>query len=282
MATCPVRSISLPSRSHPLTLSIEEQLEKLKASKSSSICHKLGGLKDLFECVDDFLHLQLTRQTLSHEWQSESVEQVLDGSLSLLDMCDITRVVLSQIKECVQELELSLRRRRGTDSSLTSEVDAYLASRKKLNKVMSKCLNLKRKEKNRSMASFDKNFNLMSVIVMLRGVEEISVAVLESILSSISQTKAKTKPSVWSVVSNLLQSKRVSCQGEVNANEAEKIDAELLDLKSSKDINSVQVQRVLKRLEALESSIQEVEEELECVYRRLVKMRASLLNILNN
>jgi hypothetical protein len=96
----------------------------------------------------------------------------------------------------------------------------------------------------------------------------------------VSQTKARSSSHGWSVVSKLFPSKRVSCEAELN--EFKKIDAELLVLKSSKDINSVQVQNALKGLEALESNIQEAVEELEAVYRRLLKTRVTILNILSH
>ncbi|KDP31977.1 hypothetical protein JCGZ_12438 [Jatropha curcas] len=270
MAACHLRSVSLPTGSHPLTASIEEQLYKLKASHSSSIGQKLNGLKNLFECVDDLLQLPTTQQNLNM-----SGENALNGSIELLDMCDTTRDFLSQMKECVQGLELSLRRRKGGDFCLTSEVDAYMVSRKKLNKLICKSLrNLKRKERNCSPAALNSNSN---TITMLRDVEEISVSAFKFILSFISVPRAKSKSSI---ISKLLQSKRVSC--EVEASEIENIDAELLVLKSSKDIKHLQIQNVLKGLESLESSIKEAEEELECIYRQLVKTRVSLLNILNN
>ncbi|KAJ9170670.1 hypothetical protein P3X46_018762 [Hevea brasiliensis] len=187
------------------------------------------------------------------------------------------------MKECVQELELSLRRTKGRDCHLTVEVDAYMVSRKKLNKAICKCLrNLKKRERNYTTAVLDGNSNLMNMISILRGVQEISLAVFESILSFISQPKAKSMPSGWSVISKLLQTKRVSCEVENGVNEAEKIDAELITLKSSKDICLSQLQNLLKGLEAFESSIQEAEEELECIYRQLVKTRVSLLDILNH
>lgn len=75
-------------------------------------------------------------------------------------------------------------------------------------------------------------------------------------------TKGRTKLSGWFVVSKLWQPKN----GEVEANEVEKIDDALLVLKSSKGIN--QVQNILNGLEALESSLQETGQELDCVYRR--------------
>ncbi|XP_021637668.2 uncharacterized protein LOC110633393 [Hevea brasiliensis] len=101
-------------------------------------------------------------------------------------------------------------------------------------------------------------------------------------LKNLSESKGKSKPSGWSIISKALQSKRISCEVEIELNEVEKIDAELLILKSSNDISISQLQNVLKGLEALESSTQEVEEELECIYRQLVKTRVSLLNILNH
>ncbi|KAJ9170669.1 hypothetical protein P3X46_018761 [Hevea brasiliensis] len=283
MASCNLRSISLPSRSHPLNVNIEEQLCKLKASQSSSIGHKLSGLKDLFESVDDFLQLSFAQQPISNERQSQTIENAMNGFLELLDICDTTRDLFSQMKECLQELELSLRRRKGGESSLTREVDAYMVYRKKLNKEICKCLrNMKKKERNCAAGTFDNNSNLANMISMLRGVQEISLVVFEWILSFISQPKVKSLPSGWSVIPKLLQSKSVSCEVKMEVNEVEKIDAELFILKSSKDISISAIQNLLKGLETLESSIQEAEEDLECTYRRLVKTRVSLLNILNH
>ncbi|KAJ9170671.1 hypothetical protein P3X46_018763 [Hevea brasiliensis] len=256
---------------------------KLKASQSSLIGHKLSGLKDLFESVDDFLQLSFAEQTTSNERQSQAIENAMNGSLELLDICDTTRDLFSQMKECLQQLELSLRRSKGGDCSLTREVDAYMVSRKKLNKEVCKCLrNLKKKERNCTTAAFHNSSNLENMISTLRGVQEISLVVFESILSFISKPKAKSLPSGWSVIPKLLQSKRVSSEVENEASEVEKIDAELFILKSSKGISISAIPNLLKGLETLESSIQEAEEDLECIYRRLVKTRVSLLNILNH
>ena len=91
-----VRSNSLPSNTHPLVASVEEQLYRLKASEEtfSSINHRLGGLKELYERVDDLIHLPLTQQALCRE----QLEDVLDGSLRLLDACGTARDVLSQMR----------------------------------------------------------------------------------------------------------------------------------------------------------------------------------------
>ncbi|KAJ6736491.1 T23E18.15 [Salix viminalis] len=220
MAACHVRSISLPSRSHPLNASVEDQLDRLRSSltTSTSAYHKLTGLKDLYECVEDFLQLPSTQQTLSNEQQKERGEEVLNGSLLLLDMCSTTRDVFSSMKECLQELESSLRRRKGGESGFSSE-------------------------------STEKNIaSAVDAVSMLREVRETSLEIFQSLLSFVSQSKGKIK----------------------------------LPWLSSKDINPVQVQNVLKGLVALESDIQEAEEELEASYRKLLKTRVTILNILSH
>ncbi|XP_061969889.1 uncharacterized protein LOC133692769 [Populus nigra] len=229
-ASCHVRSISLPSESHPLTQSVKVRLGRLRSSQETSSlnCQGLSGLlRSLYESVDDFIQLPLTYQAISNVQHQGSVDEVLDRSLRLLEK------MISKSK--------SFR-------------------------------SLKTKEKDISVAQ-DKDTTL---VTLTREVEEISVAVFASLLSSISLTP-KSKGNGWSVVSKLLKSRST-----VDAKEVGMINAEVLAWRSSKDISLVQVQNLLKHLEASQSSIQEVEEELEFAYRLLLKTRVSLLNILTH
>ncbi|PPS11677.1 hypothetical protein GOBAR_AA08973 [Gossypium barbadense] len=83
------RSNSFPrsSRQHPLAIEVNEHLNSLRASKeastsSSSISHKLNSFQDLYDCVVKFLQLPLSHHALAHE----CVDELLDGSLRLLDL----------------------------------------------------------------------------------------------------------------------------------------------------------------------------------------------------
>ncbi|KDP36834.1 hypothetical protein JCGZ_08125 [Jatropha curcas] len=275
--TSHVRSSSLPSKTHPLAASVEEQLIRLKASES--VCYKLSGLKYLYERVDDFL--PLAQQAFARQHQDKCLEEMVDGSLRLLDMCSATRDVLSQMKECVQQLESSLRRKRGADSSMQNEVHVYMNSRKRLNKVISKCFgNLKKMESNCSKLPLDKDSELAIAVRMLKEVEEICLTVFGSLLSTIFGPKARSRTGKWSIVSKLLEPKQISCQGQDDSIEVEKIETELLAM-IGKTLNIVEMENVMKGLEALESNFKQMEEELECVYRQLLKNRVSLLNMLN-
>ncbi|OVA12127.1 Protein of unknown function DUF241 [Macleaya cordata] len=257
------RSISLPTRSSPLSLTVEEQLCRLRyselaTSSSSSISHNLAGLKDLYESVEDFLSTQ----------NGKCLDTVLDGSLMLLDVCGTTRDALSQMKQSVQDLQSSIRRRRGADLELANELNKYMTSKKKVTKVIRKCLGGLKKMQNKSSDG----------VSVLREVEATTLTVFESLLSFLSQSRSKQ--SSWSLASKLMPNKRVSCDGETNV--VEKADMALNAFMGHKQNKIVgDVKSAQKSLEALEMSIQDLEEGLVCVSRGLVKTRVSLLNILN-
>ncbi|CAL1355375.1 unnamed protein product [Linum trigynum] len=111
------------------------QLERLRSSQPTSSSSNLSGLKELYQSIDDYLQLQATQKSISN---NNSIDKALYGSLRLLDFCGFTRDILSQIKEILEELQSSLRRKRGSQS-----VEAYMAAKKQLSKHVCKCLRYK-------------------------------------------------------------------------------------------------------------------------------------------
>ncbi|RZC72516.1 hypothetical protein C5167_047995 [Papaver somniferum] len=239
MASFHVRSISLPKNSHPLTLAVEEQLCQLEAS--SSISQNLSGLKKLYECVEDFLSTQ----------DGECLDSGLDGSIKVLDVCSIAKDVLSQMKQSVQEVQSSIRR--------SNEVSEYMISRKKITKVIRKCL------------SDLKNKKIDTESSILREVEATTLAILESLLSFVSEPKQNK-----SFISKLILNKRVAHKCDEETSEVMKVDIAVKALTKGIEVNNVQ-----KTLKALELTLEDLEDKLEVVFRCLIKNRASLLNILN-
>ncbi|KAK0583478.1 hypothetical protein LWI29_037407 [Acer saccharum] len=276
MASYHVRSNSFPSRPHPITSEVDQHLSRLRSSQvtstssSSPICHEINGLQDLHGCVDKLLQLPLVQQALGQEQQKKLVDELLDGSLWILDVSSVAKDALLQTKECVQGLSSVLRRRRGDE--ISSEVKKYLTSRKTVKKTIRKAL------KGMENKCSSKTNEEHETITMLREVEASTFAVFESLLSLVSGPKASSK-SGWSLVSKLIHSKRIACEEEESdMNEFVKVDAALSTLTSKSD-NIICVQNQLKELE---SSIQDLEEGIECLSRHLIKSRVSLLNILNN
>ncbi|KAI3952034.1 hypothetical protein MKX01_004267 [Papaver californicum] len=246
MASFHVRSISLPKSSHPITFAVEKQLCQLRttqqATSSSSICQNLSGLRDLYEYVEDFLSTQ----------DGECLDSDLDGSTMVLDVCSITKDVLSQMKQSVQELQSSVRRQ-------SNEVSEYMVSRKKISKMIRKSL------------SDLKNKKIDTEGSILKEVEATTLAVLESLLSFVSEPKQNN-----SLISNLMLTKRAAHKYDEEASEIMKVDIAAKALTKGIEVNNVQ-----NTLKALEMTLEDLEYKLEVVFRCLIKNRVSLLNILN-
>ncbi|KAF3434827.1 hypothetical protein FNV43_RR21914 [Rhamnella rubrinervis] len=273
MASYHVRSNSLPLRSHPAIPEFDEQLCRLRASEatsssaSTSVSCKLSGLQDLLDCVDRLLLLPLNQKALSQEEEKNGVDQILDGSLRLLDVCNTTKEALLQTKESTQELQSVLRRRRGSVTELSSEVKKFLTSRKVVKKAIQKSIgDLKCIE----VSAINKDNENVAIVNMLKEVQAITHAIFKSLLSFISGPKSGSK----SFISNIMRSNRIEEESQLN--EFAKVDAALK--KSGKKY----VENAQNQLKELESCIEDLEEGLESLSRRMIKTRVSLLNILSH
>jgi hypothetical protein len=276
-----VRSNSFPSQSHPSTTRIEQELTKMKTweatstSTSDSITNGLFFLEDLYISLEDLLHMSSTQKAVSHHQGEKIVEELLDGSVKLLDICGITRDTMLQIKENVQSLHSALRRRKG-DSSIETSVVEYKLFTKKMRKNVAKLItSLKHMESKFGASSLlDQDQDLVAVITVLREVVAMNLSIFQSVLSFLVGSSSKSKATKWLKVTKLMQ-KRVSCEENMeNFNELQCVEASLRTL-ISEGSNVAH-----ERFEALENAIESIENGLENIFRRLVKTRVCLLNII--
>ncbi|XP_030923534.1 uncharacterized protein LOC115950480 [Quercus lobata] len=286
-----VRSISLPSRSHPSTLKLEEELNKLKTwestSTSVSICKGLTGLDELYKCMDGLLNMTSIQQVISQHQHEKCVEELLDGSVRLLDICGITRDTMLQIKEHVRALQSALRRRKG-DSSIESNINNYTCFKKKLKKDVKNLITALKQMENKWGAIspvLAQDHHLSAVIRVLREVCVMNVSVFQSLLLFLTVPLSKPKATRWSLVSKLMHKGVIACEEkQENVNEMEVADAALSTLcrnASSEGVDAKKIQSANKKLEDLEIGIEDMENGLECVFRSLIKTRASFLNIIS-
>ncbi|OMO92012.1 hypothetical protein COLO4_17957 [Corchorus olitorius] len=187
-----------------------------------------------------------------------------------LNRLSTAKDALLQTKESTQELQSILRRRRGVEG-LASEVRKYLTSRKSVKKAICKALkNLKHME--------NKEGENGDVITILRQVETVTCSVLESLLSFVSGPEAESKMSRWSLVTKLMYQKRVTSE-EDESNEIVNAEATLRSFLKSE--NAKHIEDVQNELQNSELCIQDLEEGIESLYRRLIKARVTVLNIVN-
>lgn len=197
-----------------------------------------------------------------------------------MDVCGIAKDALFQTKECTHELQSIMRRKRGCEIELTREVGKYLTSRKVVKKAIHKTL------KGVVSKCTNRSHETLSMVSMLREVEVVTLSILESLLSFIAGPKLRLKSSSWSFVSMLVHPKRVASEdAETDTNELEKVNAALQSLMSHKRSRSdyiMHVENMKNWLEESESSIHDLDEMLECLFRHLIKTRVSLINIFNH
>ncbi|CAI8588515.1 unnamed protein product [Vicia faba] len=283
-----VRSNSFPSQSHPSTIRLEQEINKIKTwgatstSTSDSVTTGLSLLEDLYISLEDLLNITSTQKAISLRQGEKYVEELLDGSVKILDVCGIARDTVLQIKENVQSLQSSLRRRRKGDSIIETSVAEYKFFTKKMKKNVTKLItSLKHMESKFGVSSLlnqDQDFAV--VVRVLREVIVMNMSIFQSLLSFLAVSASKSKANKWFKVAKLMHQRVVSCEENMeNFNELECVEASLRTL-SSEGSNVSKMQDAHERLEALENAIERVENGLESIFRRLIKTRVSLLNIM--
>ncbi|XP_074310369.1 uncharacterized protein LOC141646358 [Silene latifolia] len=258
------RTISLPSVLHPVAEQLAEKLCRLRSSQSastssSSLTNQLNGLKDLYSCVDEFLQLPYN--------QPKNVEETLDNSLRLLDICTTSRDILVNTKEHLQDVQSVIRRRCNGELNITSEATKYLNTRKTAKKTIRKCL--------QSIKSSETNNDVFTEV------EQITIDIFKSLLSNLYGAEMKSTRSRWSVAAKLVHHRD---EKTAFCSEFEALDDTLSVIcqKKKNSISALQIEDLKTQMVNLELDIQELIETLEALFRLFVKTRASLLNILSN
>ncbi|KAJ1393637.1 hypothetical protein SESBI_34821 [Sesbania bispinosa] len=282
------RSKSLPCKPHPLILQCNQHLGSLETSdanspSSSLFSHKLTGLQTLHDCVEKLVLLPLTQEVLVQERQEKWVDELLEGSLRLLDVCTVAKDALLHTKECARELQSIMRRKRGGEVEVTAEVRKFLASRKVVKKAILKALeNLKATVKKGKVSPSNKDHQTTTLACLLKDVEVITLSILESLLIFISGPAQSKSSNYWSLVSKLMHNKKVSSTQEADQNEFSNVDAALQSFVFHMTRKSDNINHLQSQLENLESVIQDFVEALEILFKRFIKIRVFLLNILNH
>ncbi|KAH7669156.1 Myc-type basic helix-loop-helix (bHLH) domain-containing protein [Dioscorea alata] len=221
----------------------EEELNKLKACVMVSpkmICKSLSSLGVFYGCMEELLQMPRTQQVFSHSQEKKWVEEELDASLRLVELCDIMRDTLTVTIEHAQELEMVLRRKRNMNTGYKAQL-SHIQSAKKTNKSIKSCL--------KALKKIDgKDSDTSTVCKMLNEAREVTISLLQSVAFSLSPSSAQ-KTSKWSIVSKALHKKK-------------------------------RVVKAQDELAAMLSSLEGLEMELESLYKKLIQNRVSLLNLL--
>ncbi|CAN4116749.1 unnamed protein product [Withania somnifera] len=264
------RSISLPGRSHSnnhirsiITSGCSQQsrerlkesinhLKSLEVSTASSaeVMYKgLLGLEELYKCVNVLLNLPQTLQAFSQYRLGKMVEDLLDKSVRLLDLCGTTRELVLQYKENEEK-----------DSTTETSMTKFISFSKKIKKEAKRLVMVLKQmdqETEGSLVPKNADQDTVDMIKTLKEANAMRISMFQMFLSFLSVPLLKpnkVSKSKWSLVSRLLVNKgRLACEEKTNLE---------------------------TRLEPFEAHLDNFENGLEGIYRCMSRSRSSLLNIL--
>ncbi|AEE78788.1 putative protein [Arabidopsis thaliana] len=268
-----VRSSSLPARLHPHGLNqIQQLLNKLRADDNNS----LSLLSNLYDSVSHLFNDSPSSLLVPHH---SFFTHLLDLSLLHLDLCSKLRDITCRIKDCLRDLRSAFRRRRHSgDSTIRCHVKAFIRSRKAVHKDIAKLLLLL---KQTGLSSSESSHPL---ITLLQQVCSQTCQTFRTVLLSLSTAVPKPRPSKWALVTKLVIKNVTSTSGQVRTghrNEFQMMDEELRRFSMAEEIKKDRIKSMITNLDKVDVAVEDLEESLERLYRRMIQARVSLLNILS-
>ncbi|KAK7351794.1 hypothetical protein VNO77_11492 [Canavalia gladiata] len=278
-----IRSISLPSRSHPLISQIKDELSHLTTSPSTSnshpltstnLSHSLTLLKDTHETLQHILHLPQTLESLrSHPlW----VEKLLEDFLRFVDAYGMFQTSLLALKEEHSSAQMAVRKRD------ESKVVAYIKAKKKIAKEMEKLasgLRCVAVTQHQQYCTLQVPASVADAEVrhVIADVMNVTVSVSSALFNGVATSFASRRLSWAQMVKLSRRGGRVNKEHEG----IEELRCSTMEsLRNLKKKGDEEVRSVLKTMRDLEECICGIETVSEKVFRALINSRVALLNTL--
>ncbi|KAJ4776462.1 DNA-directed RNA polymerase subunit beta [Rhynchospora pubera] len=254
-----VRSVSLPCPSHPLISNLEEQIQAVRfwaanpEGSSAWIEAGLAHIELLQIALEDFLQLPQTQDTLR---QAASVDQLLDDLLQLVDAYGSFVSTILTLKECHSNVQSAFRRQDEV------RIASFLKSQRHVEKEIAQ------------LASGLRGISKCQHLALCSDVKEIEIT---GIIREAICTTAFATMAIFSGVQTL--SAAASSKKSFGATRSFKKLAIRYSLKKCGTSEEENI-HTFERFEELDECIRLSECFGERVFRSLINLRVSALNII--
>lgn len=230
------------------------------------------SLNELHDSVNELLNSPDIKLEIIHHGQEKLAHDVSEASLKMADSCSAAKDLLLLAKNHLQNLQSAFRRiAASTDTAAEHAGDNFAnhrLPRKQLKKAILKRLHSLKGMKNTFAAASSappEDQSLVVVVKLLKEVRATTLSIVRSLLSLIAIPHPDSKP----------DSGR---KDPIFRIKLTRVDS--FSLWEKCDVSDIR--SVMKRLEEVEMVVDDMESELEDMFRRLIRTRASLLNILSS
>ncbi|KAL3641635.1 hypothetical protein CASFOL_012450 [Castilleja foliolosa] len=223
----------------------------------TNISFDFDSLRDLHDSVNRSLHSPHTKLEIISNDHRNLVHDLSEASLRMADSCSAAKDLLLIAKSHLQNLQTSFRRTSVADQGGDNQFSSHRLPRKQLRKAILKRLDSLKNARVADVLPPPEDRSLAAVVDLLREVRSTALLMVGSLLSLIALPDSGRKDPVFRLRFTRVDSLRLW----------EKCDA-------------AEIREAAKRLEEVEMVVEDMEAEIEHMFRRLIRTRASLLNIL--
>lgn len=227
------------------------------------------SLNELHDSVNEFLSSPGIKLEIIDHGQEKLAHDVSEASLKMADSCAAAKDLLLLAKGHLQNLQSAFRRIAATNDAASDNNSSSIAHhrlpRKQLKKAIMKRLDSLKGMKNMSFATeaAAEEQSLVVVVKLLKEVRASTLSIVRSLLSLIaiphpgSKSESGRRDPIFRIKLTRVDSLSFWERCEVS-----------------------DIRTMMKRLEEVEMVVDDMGAELEDIFRRLIRTRASLLNIL--